>query len=106
MGLLDKVFKKRVESPTADEAAMGKGAFLVMDVFALSGVGVIVYGKVASGVIQREFSTEVGGRALKIKTIEKEKGEIPLASEGDLVALRFLDAKKDWFSTDQVLIFS
>jgi translation elongation factor EF-Tu-like GTPase len=107
MGLFDK-------KPKSDNLALeggasasftGRGALVVSDVFFLSGKGTIVYGRVVSGVLEKNLSAEVGGNKALVRRIEKESGEVPFCSEGDIVALCLGDARKEWFHPDQLLVF-
>lgn len=105
MGLLDALFKPKPAGIDTVGAAVGKGAFLVSDVFSLSGLGVYLYGKVVSGVIEKDLSATVDNNKGEIALIERESGEVALASEGDIVALKLKAGKKDWFKIGQLLVF-
>lgn len=104
MGLFDSVLKPPAPQ-VAGAQSLGKGAFLVSDVFVLSGLGVFLYGKVVSGVIEKNLAADVDHNQSAIAVIERESGEVALASEGDIVALKMKSGKKDWFKIGQLLVF-
>ncbi len=85
--LLEEAAKQKpTEIPLGEQAV---GTVPVDHSFNVKGVGVVVLGVVASGIIQKHASLNVfpGGKIAQVRSIQKHDDEFDVASEGDRVGL-------------------
>lgn len=87
-----------LDDTRGDETGVSSGSFemLIMDVFTISGKGVVVTGQVKSGAISVGDTVCVsGGAPMAVDAIEMRRESPDTLKEGDLGGLLFADLLKD-----------
>ena len=94
MGLFN-LFKKKEKSIVEQikveekpvEYSSDKGVFSVMDIYNITGVGMVIVGKVVSGSITKTMTSIVNGKQISIKTMEAHHKQIEQANAGESVGI-------------------
>ena len=83
-----------------------KGVFQVSSTFHLKGIGVVVVGKVQSGVLRPKMKMKKSdGKTCTVHTIEKKHQSVDQAASGDEVNLQISDLFEGDFESKEKLTF-
>lgn len=93
MGIFSKMFNLNVEDKHTDIKQINKvkdtGEFcmVVEDVFAITGIGVVVVGEITSGTINLNDIVIINDSSAEVIGIEMSKKQVNFAKKGDKVGL-------------------
>ncbi|NIO44487.1 MAG: hypothetical protein GTN36_02945 [Candidatus Aenigmarchaeota archaeon] len=71
-----------------------RATVLIKDVFQMVGVGVVPVGIVTKGVLKQGMKTNIEGKIMTVKFIEKQHQQTKEAHEGEKIGFSLKNAKK------------
>jgi len=119
MGFFKKIFNgpanqeskadsQKVSSPQQINDAFSNfsdGEFRVIDIYNITGIGVIPVGEVVSGKLANGMKSILNGKVVEIKTMEANHKKLSVANVGDKIGLSLKNASKDDLQKGQIIKF-